>query len=126
MNRTNNTSSVLPSNVVTIKSPHQLTKFLNFLSILLQTTQKSSSVCNGITLELRFVFSIIAHTGNLLAPLLFIVLNVNLRQSLMSFIRGTAASKNSRRQSREMVLDDMTVGTSVTDGYINSGLKINP
>lgn len=72
------------------------------------------------------MFSIIAHTGNLLAPLLFIVLNVNLRQSLMSFIRGTAASKNSRRQSREMVLDDMTVGTSVTDGYINSGLKINP
>lgn len=48
-------------------------------------SDRENSLCNTITIELRFVFSILAHVGNLLAPLLFILMNKHLRKSLKAF-----------------------------------------
>ena len=52
------------------------------------TSDKQSSICNGVTLELRFVFSIVAHFGNFLAPFMFTVLSPHLRKSLVAFVRS--------------------------------------
>ncbi|KAF6020185.1 hypothetical protein EB796_021503 [Bugula neritina] len=51
------------------------------------TTLQNNSFCNGITLELRFCFSIIAHLGNLLAPMLFSWLSPNIRQIINAYYR---------------------------------------
>lgn len=60
------------------------------------TSDRSSSLCNGLILELRFVFSLLAHLGNLLAPLLFAILNRNIKHSLLAFLRcGTEERSNS-------------------------------
>lgn len=54
------------------------------------------------------MFSIIAHTGNLLAPLLFAMLNVRLRQALREFIRS---SNVSNQDGKEIALDETIVTT---------------
>lgn len=65
--------------------------------------------------------------GNLLAPLLFILLNVNLRQSLIAFLRS-GIQKSAPENSREIILDEMTVGTTTMTtpadaGYNNDAMK---
>ena len=60
------------------------------------------------------MFSIVAHLGNLLAPLLFILLNVSLKKALWSFLRScrTAGAPSAAHNSKEMILDDMTLATT--------------
>ena len=50
------------------------------------TSFRENSNCNGITLELRFMFSILAHLGNLFAPLLFAVLNQQIWRIIHSYV----------------------------------------
>lgn len=51
------------------------------------TSLRQHSYCNGITLELRFVCSIFAHLGNLLAPMLFAFLNPYIRRTINLYVR---------------------------------------
>lgn len=50
------------------------------------TSSRENSLCNGITLELRFVFSILAHLGNIIGPMMFAFLSPNIRQSISVFL----------------------------------------
>lgn len=43
---------------------------------------KQNSLCNNLTIELRFVFSIVSHIGYVLAPLIFALLSPHIRQAL--------------------------------------------
>lgn len=56
---------------------------------------KNNSFCTNITLELRFVFSVFAHLGNLLAPMLFALLNPNIRAIINAYIKRKAISSTS-------------------------------
>lgn len=56
------------------------------------TSKKNNSFCNGVTLELRFVFSILAHLGNLLAPMLFALLSPNVRTIINGYLRQKTSS----------------------------------
>ena len=56
---------------------------------------RSNSFCNGVTLELRFVFSVFAHLGNLLAPMLFALLNPNMRAIINAYLKRKAVNSSS-------------------------------
>ncbi|KAF6022858.1 hypothetical protein EB796_018840 [Bugula neritina] len=81
------------------------------------TTKKENIACNGLTLELRFVFSILAHLGNLLAPLLFTLLNKSIRRQLREFVTprcSTLRKKNSLEKKATSAYLETTMVTSVS------------
>lgn len=67
------------------------------------TSDKPTSLCNTMTLESRFVSSILAHLGNLFAPMLFALLSPHIRQIMSTFIQSkvkTLSNKSINVQCR--------------------------
>lgn len=63
-------------------------------------SRRRNSFCNGITLELRFIFSFVAHLGNLIAPLLFALLSPNIRDAVKDFVASGLPCKGICRKIR--------------------------
>ena len=87
---------------------------INCLFFHFQTTTKESSACNYLSLELRFVFSILAHLGNLLAPLIFALLNVRIRKALKEFLQPNTSCDDEVYDNKDMVLDQTMVTSAPT------------